>query len=447
MMGSVRRSASAIVTMAIVLLGCRTVDPEPRPTKPLVLGPERPDAARDAAVREVDDTAGEVDPAPAVAVAPPVVPPQAVVPIELPFPSQALVVRPVVDHSPVVLFPDEADAVRRRVATALVARGYEVVPVAELERIEVAAAAGRLVLEGDQACRAPLLPDEIVARYFTGRPFAEVKANCPYAPCRLQVTLQGSGRPDFHRGYTSRVSRPHDPKAWVAAAAKLRVATELFGTIGLGMISSSHPPPVRFEFPRGIGPWGKSPIDSVPFAAAQQRAAGCAHPDVAIGFRTTLRVSVDARGNLSRCEATSEHTMAQPADGACLCRSLELLDVPRGSPGRRFRVVAADDDGSRSSGLAFELVQPGTEPWLRRIDESPALTRCTSTERPRTLDALATLALDPDGSVTDVRIDGDITTPTTIALAQCLVKELRLVPLPCRPPGVDALQVRLVAKT
>jgi hypothetical protein len=436
MMGSVRRIGGAVATMAMVLLGCRTVDPTPRPTEPLA--PQRPDTARRAT--------GELGPAGEVAVARPVVPPQAVVPIELPFPSQALVIRPVVDRSPVVLFPDEADAVRRRVAMTLVAHGYEVVPVEELERIEAAAAAGRLVLEGDQACRVPLLPNEIVARYFSGRPFAEVEADCPYAPCRLQVTLRDSEQPDFYRGYASRVSRPHDPKAWVGAAAKLRVATKRFGSIGLGMIGSSHSPPVRFEFPRGIGPWGKSPIDAVMLAAAQQPAAGCAHPDVVLGFRTTLRVSVDARGNLSRCEATSEHTMARPADGACLCQALELLDLPRGSPGRRFRVVAVDEGGFRGSGLAFELVQPGTEPWLHRIDESPALTRCTSPELPRTLDALVTLALAPDGSVTDVRIDGDITTPPAIALAQCLVKELRLVPLPCRPPGVDALQVRLVAK-
>lgn len=155
-------------------------------------------------------------------------------------------------------------------------------------------------------------------------------------------------------------------------------------------------------------------------------------------------MSVDARGDVSRCVATSEHTQARPADGACLCNALELLEIPAGPPGRRFRVTAVDEGGFRGAGLRLELVQPGTEPWLRRLDEAPALAHCMNAELPPTLDARVTLALAPDGSVTDVRVDGDITTSPAIALAQCLVKELRLVPLPCRPPGIDRLQLRLV---
>jgi hypothetical protein len=54
------------------------------------------------------------------------------------------------------------------------------------------------------------------------------------------------------------------------------------------------------------------------------------------------------------------------------------------------------------------------------------------------------LSLALDGAVDDVRIEGEITTPASIGLASCLVQELRLVPLPCRPPGVDALHVSLV---
>ncbi len=374
--------------------------------------------------------------------APDPVPAPAVVPIVLPFPPQALVIRPLGDVPPVALFRDEGDAVRRRVAKALVARGYEVVPVAELERIEHAAAEGRLVLEGDVVCRAPLLPEEVVARYFADRPFATVEAGC-FDACQLKVDVQDPARPEAYEGYASaRVAKPHDPAAWLAVAGRLH-ASGVWGMVGLGMIGMSHPPPVRFEFPSGVGPWGSSSIQEVSFEAAEQQAAGCAHPDPAVGFRTTVRASVDAKGRVARCEATREHAMARPGDGACLCGALERLALPAGRAGRRFRVTAVDEGGSSISDLVLEAVQPGTETWRRRLADSTALARCPAVEVPSGFTALATLALAPDGTVDDVRIDGDITTPPTIALARCLVQALRLVPLPCRPPGLEALQVRL----
>jgi hypothetical protein len=211
----------------------------------------------------------------------------------------------------------------------------------------------------------------------------------------------------------------------------------------MGMSGTSHPPPMRFESPAGIGPWGSSPIEESAFADVQRPAAACAHPDPSLGFRYTLRASVDGDGHVSRCMATSEHTMARPVDAACLCDAVGRLTLP-GRPGRRFRVTAVDEGGFRTANVALELIQPGTEPWLRRLDESPALGRCMAADLPANLSAVVTLALAPDGGVDDVRIDGDITTPPAIALARCLVQELRIVPLPCRPPGVDALQVRLV---
>jgi hypothetical protein len=109
-------------------------------------------------------------------------------------------------------------------------------------------------------------------------------------------------------------------------------------------------------------------------------------------------------------------------------------------------VTAVDEGGFRGSQAAFELLQPGTEPWLRRLDEAPALSRCLAADTPPELTATVTLALAPDGGVQDVRIDGGVTTAPTIRFARCMVQELRLVPLPCRPPGVEALQLRLVVK-
>lgn len=436
--------------MAVALLGCRPVDPGPPAAESLAVAPgeaaPKGEGAREGDGAAKGERALEGDGAAKGEGAPPAPPPpQALVPIELPFPPQAFVIRPLHEQPPVVLFPDEADAVRRRVAKALVARGHEVVPVTELERIEAAAAAGRLVLEGDQQCRAPLLPDELVARYFASRPYVELDAAC-FDSCQLKVDLRDPAREDFAVGYVSRtVAKPHDPKAWLAVAGRLH-ESGAWGMVGLGMTGMSHPPPVRFEFPQGIGPWGKSPIEEASLQAAERRAAGCAHPAPELGFRYTLRASVSAAGDVSRCVATSDHTMARPLDAACLCDALGALALPPGHAGRRFRVTAVDEGGFRGPQAAFERLQPGTEPWLRRLDEAPALARCLAADTPPALTATVTLALAPDGGVQDVRIDGDITTPPTIRFARCMVQELRLVPLPCRPPGVDALQLRLVVK-
>lgn len=351
--------------------------------------------------------------------------------------------RRVDDVSPVTLLDDEAAAVRARVAKSLVGLGHELVPVAELERIEAAAAAGRLVLEGDQSCQAPLGAAEVHARYFAGRPSAEVSATCFEDDCSLTVMLDDPAHPDAFIAYEGRkVSRPYDPRAWVSAAGRLR-ASDSFGMGGLGLFGTSHSPPVRFNPPTGIGPWGAQPPRSEPFDALEPVVAGCAHPDPLVGFTWQVRVAVDRRGKVERCGARSAHSSARASDGDCVCRAIETIGFPAGSAGRRLRVDAVDDGGFRGSGH-FVRVQPGTEVWVERFDEAPALARCLA-DHPPPADFVAqvSVALALDGTVDDVRIEGDITTTPTMRFASCLVNELRRVPLPCRPPGVDTLQLKL----
>jgi hypothetical protein len=284
-----------------------------------------------------------------------------------------------------------------------------------------------------------------VARYFADWPFAEVDAGC-FDECRLQVSISDPRQPEYFAGYASgKVARPHDPRAWVSAAARLRVEDQ-FGGAAFGSSGSSHPPPVQFGLAQGIGPW-VSPVEDVSFMAAEGLAAACAHPDPLAGFTYHVRASEDARGRVSRCLATSDHSLVRPDDAACVCGSLEALEIPSGRPGRRFHVEATDHGGFGAVGASLELVQPGTEPWRRRVEESLALARCMAAGvPPGGFEGVITLSLAPDGGVHDVRIDGDITTPPAMEMASCLVQELRLVPLPCRPPGIDALQLRLAIK-
>ena len=242
-----------------------------------------------------------------------------------------------------------------------------------------------------------------------------------------------------------KVARPHDPAAWIAAAGRLR-PTMSFGVGGLGLYGTGPLPPIHFSPPVGVGPWAPSHPRQEPFTGIEPDVAGCAHPDPLAGFPWELRASVAKDGKITRCAAHSRHSLAQPAAGACLCTAVQTLELPAGKPGRRLRIEAIDS-GGRQSWARFVLVQPGTDAWVTRIDESTALDRCLGAHPlPGAFAARVILALAPDGAVDDVRVEGDITTADTMGLASCLVQELRTVPLPCRPPGVDALHLDLEVK-
>jgi len=424
----------------VVMTTCRAG--EPRSRTPTVV---EPNVAVEAPAPVPAPAPVALEPTPEL-VAEPVpepTPPPVVVPIITPFSPGALVLSPVNDGSMVVLFPDERAEMRRRVGKVLVGQRVELVPVAESERIEAAAAEGRLVLEGDQRCRAPLTPAEVTARYFPGRPTFEARAEC-FEDCRLLVSVNDPPHFADSRAWESpKVSRPHDPKAWFEAASRVQ-PTQSFGVGGLGLFGTSHAPPVRFNPPVGIGPWEPLQPDEVPFAALEGNVAGCAHPDPLVGFSWQLRASVDRSGRVTRCTAASDHSLAQASAGECICDAVETIAFPAGAAGRRFRVEAVDDGGFGGN-VRLELVQPGTETWVTRLQEAPALARClAASPLPGMLAAWVILRLAPDGAIEDVRVEGEITTPATIGFASCLVRELRLVPLPCRPPGVDTLHASLI---
>lgn len=454
---SMRRVGGVVVALAVLGSGCRG---------PASVEPSTPVHAVPAAGGE-SVSRGEVDPpdgSGATADSPTVVdsarpatpngatspvpePPhlQAVVPVTVPFAPGAVVVQAVEDHPPVVLFTDETAPIRRRVARFLAARGHAVVPIEQLERIEATAAQGQLVLEGDQTCMAPLSRAEVLARYFPRSPRVTVEAMCDER-CALQLMLEVPDREDAIEFYGSpNVDRPHQPRAWLWAAGRLRETDIIFG-IGGGMIGSSHPPPIMFGMPDSIGPWSPKP-DGERLGALEGKVAGCAHPDPQVGLTYEVRAAVGQSGAVTRCTATTEHPMARPADAECLCRGIQTLRYPAGRPGRRLRVQAVDTGGFSSSEVELEPLQAGTEAWVTRLRESTALSRCLSKHRvDGPLESTLVLGLATDGAVQDARIFGDITTMPAMQLAQCLVQELRTVPLPCRPPGVEQLQVRVALK-
>lgn len=375
-------------------------------------------------------------------VAPPRAPELSVVPIDAGLGSDPIVGWPIdtaiSGQASPVLFLDERAALRRAVATELARRKLATIPIAELERIEDAAAKGTLVLENDQRCASPLSRAEVRARYFAANREVRIEAAC-FDECRITVTVPGS--PDDVYLTSRPVKHPEDPRRWTAAARTL--SDELYGIGGLGLSGMSHAPPVRFGAPSWVGPWRTPPTD-VQLSALDQKATACAHPDPTIGLTYALRATVDARGHIDRCEAESAAPFARDADAACLCGVLHELRFPAGSNKRRMWVEAIDDGGTPFLADSLQLLQPGTEPWLDRLKASLALERCTASHpTPARLDAIVSVQLATSGAIEDVRIDGELQDAVAMQWAQCVVAELHRVPLPCRPPGIDVLRARL----
>lgn len=375
-------------------------------------------------------------------------PPQAVKPpielrtaIALPFGEDAILFQRVVDQPPVVLFDDEANAIRRALATKLIAQGRALVPIDWLERVEAAAQRGELVLEDGLRCRVAPTRAELVDRYFAGRPRAVAEALCDFeSHCQLQLTLNAADGTSLILASQS-IRRPEDPESWLRADP--RAELDAFGMLGLGLSGMSHPPPVRFEEPSAIGAWAKPPT-SAPLAAIESQASACAHPDPEVGMRWTIRAAIDPRGRVSRCSAETDAYEARDADATCLCEAASQARFPSGKRGRRLRVEAVDEGGFDGTRTTFTPIQPGTEPWIERLRASGVVRRCMATQALTSpLHVVTALSLAKDGTVEDVRIDGKLDNLERVRFAACLADGLRAVLLPCAPPGITTLHVAL----
>ncbi|MBX7081396.1 MAG: hypothetical protein K1X88_19500 [Nannocystaceae bacterium] len=370
----------------------------------------------------------------------------AVVPTDVPS-SAALLQWPQDMHlsagTSVVLYDDEKQALRRAVAKLLARRGVTLVPLERLERIEDAAQAGRLALEGDLQCVTPPSRDEIHLRDFPSNPRVTIEAGC-LDGCALTVVVDVTGEnPQYLT--SAPVKRPERASSWIAAVATLGDQATGFGGLGIG--GTSHVPPMRFETPGTIGAWAPTTTFEtldVMFDGLEEMATPCAVADPLIGLWWELRLQVDASGRTSRCAATSSSPDATPAAARCLCDVMSNARFGKGSRERRLRLDAVDDGGFGSGDLAFVQRQPGTEPWIERLRGSPAAARCAQTlPPPSPLDATLSLTLTPGGRIDDVRIDGDFREIAAMQWAQCMVAGLSTLQLPCAPPGIEILRVGL----
>jgi len=365
-------------------------------------------------------------------------------PIEWPFAAKSIVVMPMTDSTPVVLFTDEKAPLRRKVASFLKRRRHPVVPPAELHRIEEAAAQGRLVLEGDRQCRSALTHHELIERYFAKAAKADVDGSC-YDGCYLQIAVEtpaddGDADGDSYFGFiSSAVRKPHDPRAW--AAVRFRPTEGLGGVVG-GSMMSSHPPPIMFGLVSSIGPWGTAPDREL--LESQADVARCAHPDPKPRFDWEVRLAIASSGRMARCEATSDDHRARPEDALCLCEGFASVRFDKGGSGRRLRVTATDTGAFTTSAMHWAPLQPGTEVWVDRLTRAFVLDTCLAEGSPEgSFSPTVVMSLEPDGSITNVEVFGEVQTSAQMKFSACLVRELPQVALPCAPPGIDTLQVEI----
>lgn len=356
--------------------------------------------------------------------------------VDVPYSERAVLVLPVTTSVETVLFDDERGAVRRRVARKLTELGYDVIPIDEVERIEVAAVDGRLVVEGGAVCRVPLSPRDVHARYFSQLRAASVETFC-FQGCKLEVVVRDPHDPDALPTYATDVEHGWKPGAWTDAAARLKRADSLVHGIP-GQVISSPPPPIMFGAPDAIGPWADPPTREA-LSALESQTTACGHPDPNVALTWTVGLQVGTAGEVQRCEARTQHSRARSSEAQCICEAASTLRFPAGKPGRRVRVEGIDS-GSHAR-TVVRSVQLETESWVTRLQESGATAKCEP-ELTRTdpLEVTAVLSLTPDGSVEQVELFGAIDDPSTMRWAACLVHEWSSLELPCAPPGIEQLQ-------
>jgi len=424
----------------LVLLGCR---PSAAPAEsPSANAPAEPLPVADAPTPTPVDDSATSEPTTTPTLAP--VAMAATIP-ETPFAADAIVIGVPFDMAPVTLFADDRKQLRHAIAATIARAGHPVVPVADLERIEAAAGKGVLELEGGRRCRAALTAAEVEHRYFRGHRIAIANATCMEG-CRLDVhvdTLDGkdSGLSWRHTG----VRAPEAPRSWIAAARALRVVDEGRGFGSGGGVGGG--PDMQFMFPEPIGPW-KHPLERESFSPVEHALAGCKVPNAGQLSFHDVRASVDAKGSIAHCETelAVPPPLTAPELAACICKVVRQVRLARGPAGRRFRIEVLQRSGTFTIGPSASLaaLQTGTDDWVQRLNDSDALVRCRASAPPDASDRLTIgLPLAEDGSIGEIRIVGDIDTPGNGRLAECLVRELAGVDLPCRPPGLTELRARL----
>jgi len=343
---------------------------------------------------------------------------------------------------PVLLLPVEAHAVvlldeeRRPIREALLPwfqrRGYSVVSFEEVDRLRALSDDGRR-MEGGPLCAAPVGAAELRRERFPAADEARARAECSQQPCRLVLSING---PRGRSSFEATVSWPQQVSDWVAAVERLAPPPPYTGpgaTLSTG--TSAPRPPVEVTRLRAWGAWAPQPsLESL--EAVEPRLAGCHEPDRSWSTDDQIAMTVDARGAVARCEATSGVDPDSPQRLRCLCAAWAAHAFAPGAPDRRLVVwtrnalePTVNRDGYQY-GVFIDVPKGGLWPHLGA--DGNRLARCHADRNPpgtrQTLDV--EWAVDPAGRVTGVELrDGGG------VLRDCALDSLRRARFVCPPGG------------
>lgn len=419
-----------ILALPLLLVGC-----QPPPTHAAV-----PDAI--AAPSPVAATPAS----PMVAPLPTALPPSAlaVTPVPTSWPDAALVLAPIDDDGAAVLFADEREALRAEIAARLTRLGVALVPIAELQSAERAAAAGTLALESDRHCKVPVAPHVLAARHAATSAPAEIELECAE---RCWVGVR-SDAPEAHplagRSWRARGGTRVEGRAgWTKLARGLRAGEVPSASSARGGGSRPGFALVPLET---TGPWTRTPEDAV-FTALDGDLAACGDVGPRVSLRHTLRFEVAPGGEVARCELQLDRLAfgTRPELERCACGVVQRLTFAVGGAGRRLRADLLEQGrGERPAAIGwFRALQTGTQAWVDPLSRGPILGDCVDAAAPRELPIAATfgLVLEADGTVGDVHVASD--SRNAEDFLRCVAARLAEVELPCAPPGIDELRLGL----
>jgi hypothetical protein len=300
-----------------------------------------------------------------------------------------------------ILFADEGVAVREAVATRLAAAGWDVVPIAEVDRV----AAG----EADGRCQVAPSKAGAWKRAYGRASVADPDVSCrpEAADCELLVTI-------LARDGVEQWRTPVPRDASLGAVAEAAVRLERAYTTR----SPGHERPmVGFAVDNPTAPGVVLRDPAAPGAAAllarQTDLDACLGTLNARRREDDVRVLLDARGQVQRCEV--HDIFYTPASAAsCLCRVASATSFGPGADGRRlaFRIHEELPPAHGAGGVPLRVE-------LATTDASPGAP--TTFEARLSLAALATcfegatvthagtvslvFTLHPSGAVTHVALD------------------------------------------
>lgn len=348
------------------------------------------------------------------------------------------------------LFPEQLDRLRRWVGRHLATQKdvmLDVLPLAEVERVQILADSRRLGPQGGQ-CAGPVPLKAAVQRTWPDAARAMPVVLCDSRGCRVDVTVTREGDAAVLSAWSAPVDEPGEFASWEEAAQALKVSAPTPAQpIGLPRPQKGPYPPEKFmEILRVVGVAGWDDDD----AAEAVKEYGfvfeqCHEKGLAARPADTVVIEVAELGAVKKCAAYPGSHRAPPHVLECYCEGMTSSTFAEGDEGRRAAVVVQDAPDL----ITYTADQARVMADLRDFQASdPAFEQeafasvlpwsglCYGATRLRApIDLPIRLEVDALGKITAVQMPEQAVSRT---LSSCIEGYVRNVALPCTFSGSPA---------